>query len=110
MIEIPFEQQAMRNEPPPKSLIGINLLSYLSACYMYEQYHANKMSRDDGSKMKRQIVEALQFVTAKEHKYSEMWLRIESTSTNYAKNPTAENADMFYAAVYNLPDDWRLKR
>ena len=100
----------MRNEPPPKSLIGIELLAYFSACYMYEQYHTNKITRDDGSKLKRRIVDALQSATEKENKYSGICARLEKEMIAYAQNRTIESADKLHAAVGNMPDDWRVKR
>lgn len=109
-MEIPFEKQAIQNEPPPKELIGIELLTYFSACYMYELYHANKITRDDGSKMKRQIVDASQSATASEIKYSGISARLEREMISYAQNRTIESADKLHAAVGNMPDDWRLKR
>ena len=42
--------------------------------------------------------------------YARMWARIEGPATIYAKAPTVENADLLYAAVYDLPKDWRIKR
>ena len=42
--------------------------------------------------------------------YARMWARIEGPAMAYANMPTVENADLFYAAVYDLPKDWRLER
>lgn len=38
---------------------------------------------------------------------SQLWKRIEPAAREYANGPSIETADRFYAAVYNLPDDWR---
>jgi len=42
--------------------------------------------------------------------YARLWVRIEIPALIYATKPTIENADLFYAAVYDLSDDWRMKR
>ena len=41
---------------------------------------------------------------------SQLWKRIEPFAAEYAKSQSIDSANRFYAAVYGLPDDWRLKR
>lgn len=36
--------------------------------------------------------------------------RIEPAAQDYAHSPGTPEGDRFYAAVYGLPEDWRLKR
>lgn len=104
MIEIPFEREAMRNEPPPKQLSGAELLAYLSACYMYELYHSQKISRDDGTKMKKRIVEALRYATDKQNNDNMRWARTENATRTFMQNKTVDNAVKMHNAFYNLPD------
>ena len=42
--------------------------------------------------------------------HAKMWEKIEAPATTYSITQTVENADLFYAAVYGLPNDWRLRR
>ena len=35
--------------------------------------------------------------------------KIGSASAEYAKNPTIENAERLYCALYNFPENWREK-
>ena len=103
-MEIPFEKLSMQNAPPPKELSGVELLAYLSACHIYEQYHANKITRNEGTKMKKRIVEALQSATAKQNNDALRWARTENATRNYMQNKTIENADKMHNAFYNLSD------
>ena len=103
-MEIPFEKLSMQNAPPPKELSGVELLAYLSACHIYEQYHANKIARDEGTKMKKRIVEALQFATNKQDNDNMRWARTENATRTFMQNKTVENAVKMHNAFYNLSD------
>ena len=103
-MEIPFEKLSMQNAPPPKELCGVELLAYLSACHIYEQYHANKITRDEGTKMKKRIVEALQSATAKQNNDALRWARTENATRTFMQNKTVENAVKMHNAFYNLSD------
>ena len=110
MAEIPFEREAIKNEPKLNDLSGAELLTHLAACWLYAEHRAGHINREDGTKLKRKIVQAYEDATKAQNLYSFIWSRLEASATKYAKEPTIENADKFYAAVYNMPDDWRLKR
>lgn len=103
--EIPYEKQAMRGACAPDGLSDIGLLAYYSACYMYSLYHAGQITRENGIKMKRTIVQAIEEATKAQNKYSFMWNRLESASRTYMTNKTIENADEFHNAVYNMNGD-----
>lgn len=109
-MELPFEKQAMSNNPMLNELSGIDLLAHLAACWLYEEHHAGRIGREDGGRIKRLIISAIEKATKRENQYSFIWTRLEAAANKYSKEPSIENADKFYAAVYNLPDDWRLKR
>ena len=100
--EIPYEKQAMQGDCAPDGLDGIGLLTYYAACYMYGLYHAGQITRENGTKMKRTIVQALEEATKAQNKYSFLWDRLESSSRAYTLNKTIENADKFHNAVYNM--------
>ena len=103
-IEIQYEREAMNNVPMFKELSGVDLLAHLAACWLYAEHHAGKISRDDGTKMKKRIVEALQSATEKEIKDKSIWARAESASRNFMQNKTVDNAVLMHNAFYNLPN------
>lgn len=100
--ELQYEKQAMRGDCAPDSLDGIGLITYYATCYMYSLYHAGKITREDGTKMKRKIVQALEEATKTQNKCSFRWDRLESASREYMLNKTIENADKFHNAVYGM--------
>ena len=54
--EFPYEQQAIKNEPLPKALTGLNVLTYFAFCYIYKLYNCGDISREEGSKLKNKIL------------------------------------------------------
>lgn len=100
----------MKNEPIPTDLREIDLLTYYALSYIYKLYRDGVIDRNGGSQLKQSILHAYETATAIRTKHSNMWARIEQAATNYSHTPTLDNADKFYAAVYGLPDDWRVKR
>lgn len=109
-MNIEIEKAAMRGEPLPKGLNGSEQLAYLSMRNLYERYKCKQISSEEAKVEKQIILNTL--ANNKTHEklleYTrEMWLNIDMASNKYAKNPTIENADAFYAAVYKLPKDWR---
>ena len=100
----------MRNAPAPHSLTGIDLRAYYALCYVYRLYKDKAIDRTAGTPMKHLLLRAYNSANLTKDKYDFIWARLEQTAKDYAMNPTKETADMFYARVYNLSDDWRLKR
>lgn len=41
---------------------------------------------------------------------SQLWEEIEAPAREYGHSSGTPEGDRFYAAVYGMPDDWRLKR
>ena len=109
-IELKHEPEAMRNAPAPRSLKGIDLLAYYALCYIYRLYKDKAIDRTAGTNMKQSLLQAYKAANLTKDKYDFIWARLERSARDYAMNPTKETADMFYAAVYNLPDDWRNDR
>ena len=100
----------MRNEPIPPDLTEIDLLTYDALCYIYRLYKEKAIDRPTGTNMKQSLLQAYESANRTKDKYDFIWARLEQSAKDYAMNPTKETADMFYARVYNLSDDWRLKR
>lgn len=42
--------------------------------------------------------------------YARLWSRIEGPAKTYSLAPSIENADLLYAAIYGLPQNWRVDR
>jgi hypothetical protein len=105
-----YEPEAMRNAPAPHSLTGIDLLAYYALCYVYRLYKDKAIDRPTGTKMKQSLLQAYKSANRTKDKYDFIWARLEQSARDYAMNPTKETADVFYARVYNLNDDWRNDR
>ena len=109
-IELKHEPEAMRNAPAPRSLTGIDLLAYYALCYIYRLYKDRSIDRPTGTNMKQSLLRAYESANRTKDEYNFDWARLERSAIDYAMNPTRETADMFYARVYNLSDDWRSDR
>ena len=109
-IELKYEPEAMRNEPIPSDLTGIDLLTYYALCYIYRLYNDKAIDRPTGTNMKQSLLRAYESANRTKDKYDFIWARLERSAKDYTMNPTKETADTFYAAVYNLPDDWRSEK
>lgn len=109
-MNIELEKSAMRGDPMPKSLNVSEQLAYLSMRNLYERFKQKLISSAD-AKVEKQIINN----TLEQNQTYEdllaytraMWTKIDEAGTAYAKEPTIENAEVFYAAVYNLPKNWR---
>ena len=109
-IELKYEPKTMRNEPIPSDLTGIDLLTYYALCYIYRLYNDKAIDRPTGTNMKQSLLRAYESANRTKDKYDFIWARLERSAKDYTMNPTKETADTFYAAVYNLPDDWRSEK
>lgn len=109
-MELLFEKAAQKGEPMPKGLNASEQLAFLSLRNLYYRYYAKQISVEDAKAEKREIVAALSKNQHHEElmkKTSALWFRIDQAAVNYAKEPTIENAEVFYATVYGLPQSWR---
>lgn len=112
-MDVEIEKKAMRGEPMPKDLCVSEQLAFLSLRNLYERYRLKRISSEDAKVEKQIIYNTLRSNLVHEDllQYTrEMWMRIETAGTKYAKEPTIENADEFYSAVYKLPKDWRKEK
>lgn len=110
-MEFEFERKAMKNEPCPKGLDIADTCVYIALKNLYCMYRAGMISRKNAAKEKETIVfnwkndkSKLEFLN-RENKFIKE--KIGHASADYAKNPTIENAERLYCAIYNLPENWR---
>lgn len=110
-MEFEFERQAMRNEPCPKRLDVVDTATYMALRYLYAMYKRGLISREKATAEKETIVfnwktdkSKLEFLNRESDALKN---KIGFASAEYAKEPTIENAEKLYCALYNLPDDWR---
>lgn len=108
--EFKYELQAMHGEPLPSELIGIDIVIYYALCNVYDRFKNGEFNRATGAIAKKEILKERDSLNEWIYQRAELLKRADTASCTYAKNPTIENADRFFAAVYNLPNDWRLKR
>lgn len=113
VIELPFERAAMRGEEMPGGLCLAEQRTYLALRLLYAEYHKGNIAREQAALEKRKLLAQMEHELKAENlneQISQLWKHIEEPARNYSLNPSIETADRFYAAVYGLPDDWRLKR
>ena len=107
----PFEKEAMNEEPLPIGLDIADQFLFLGLKYLYAMHRRGLISRDRASKEKEKLVfqwktekSKLEFLSREAVELSE---RIKRASDEFKESRTLENADALYAALYNLPNDWR---
>lgn len=86
---------------------------YLEAATLYDSVRKGSISKDEGLSKMIRLELRHERDTADQRlntKISLLWKRIESKAIAFAHEANLENAEHFYAAVYDLPNDWRLKR
>ena len=110
-MEFEFERQAMKNEPCPKGLDIVDTAVYMALRYLYAMYRNGLISREKASEEKNTIVfnqkedkSKLEFLNRENKALKD---KIGIASSEYAKKPTLEKAEMLYCALYNLPENWR---
>ena len=113
-MEFEFERKAMKNEPCPKGLDVVDTAIYMALRYLYAMYKRGLISREKATAEKETIVfnwktdkSKLEFLNRETKALRE---KIGGASAEYAKNPTIENAERLYCALYNLPENWREKQ
>lgn len=111
--ELPFERAAMRGEEMPDGLCLAEQRAYLALRILYAEYRKGNIERERASREKRKIINQLEQEIKTDElnaKIAQLWKNIESPAREYSLNPSVETADKFYAAVYGLGENWRLKR
>lgn len=111
MMEFDFERQAMQGQPLPKGLDISDSCLYIALKNLYAMYRNKLISREDAKEEKRRLIynwksdkSKIEFLNRDSAVLKD---KIGAASENYKNNPSIENADKLYAAIYNLNDDWR---
>ena len=110
-MEFPFERQAMNGDICPKQLDVADTCAYIALKNLYAMYRKGLISRKDASEEKKRIVynwttdkSKIEVLNRENEALRE---KIGDASDAYRDNPNIETADALYAALYNLPNDWR---
>ena len=113
-MEFPFERDAMKGEPLPKKLDIADSCLYMSLKYLYAMYRKGLIDRKRATEEKQRLV--YNWTTEKSkievlnRENEALRKKIGDLSDAYRDNPRIETADALYAALYNLPTDWRAKK
>ena len=110
-MEFEFEKEAMHGSPTPKGLDIADSCLYIALKNLYAMYRNKLISRKDAAEEKHILVynwttdkSKLEFLNRDSDALRD---KIGAASEDYKNNPCVENADKLYAAIYNLPGDWR---
>lgn len=110
-MEFPFERDAMKGEPLPHKLDIADSCLYMALKYLYAMYRKGLIDRKRATEEKQRLV--YNWTTDKSkievlNRGNEaLRKKIGDASDAYRDNPNIEMADALYAALYNLPNDWR---
>ena len=114
MTEFTFEREAMQGKPLPQGIDIADSCLYVALKNLYAMYQNKLISRKDATEEKRRLVynwttdkAKLEFLNRDSESLKN---KIAAASEEYKNNPCVETADKLYAAFYNLPDDWRIKK
>lgn len=114
MTEFPFEKDAMNGRPLPQGLDIADSFLYVALKNLYAMYRNKLISRKDATEEKRRLIynwatdkSKIEFL---DRSSDSLKIKIGAASDEYKNNPSIENADKLYAALYNLPENWRLEK
>ena len=114
MTEFTFEREAMQGKPLPKGLDIADSCLYVSLKNLYAMYRNKLISRKDATEEKKLLVynwtndkSKIEFLNRDSETLRD---KIGTAAEAYKNNPCIETAEKLYAAFYNLPDDWRIKK
>ena len=112
-MELNFERQAMKGDPIPKGLDIADSCLYIALKNLYAMYQNKLISRKDATEEKRRLIYNWETDKSKIESLNRdsdiLRAKIGSASEDYKNNPCVETADKLYAALYNIPVDWRVK-
>ena len=110
-MQIEFEKDAMHGNPLPKGLDIADSCLYIALKNLYAMYRQGLISRKDASEEKKRILQNWETDKSKieflNRESDELRNKIGEESEKYKYAPCIENADRLYAALYNLPNNWR---
>lgn len=112
-MELAFERQAMQGQPLPKGLDIADSCLYIALKNLYAMYRSKLISRKDATEEKRRLIynwtTDKSKIEALNRDNEALREKIGVASDSYMENPSIETADALYAALYNLPNNWRKK-
>ena len=113
-MEFPFERDAMKGGPLPPKLDIADSCLYMSLKYLYAMYRKGLIDRKRATEEKQRLVynwttdkSKIEVLNRENEALRE---KIGVASDAYREKPSLETADALYAALYNLPTDWRTKK
>lgn len=110
-MEFPFERDAMKGEPLPPKLDIADSCLYVALKYLYAMYKKGLITRKRATEEKQRLVSNWTTDKSKievlNRENEALREKIGDLSDAYRDNPSIETADALYAALYNLPTDWR---
>lgn len=113
-MEFPFERGAMRGEPLPPKLDIADSCLYMALKYLYAMHKKGLITRKRATEEKQRLVSNWTTDKSKievlNRENEALREKIGDASDAYKENPSIETADALYAALYNLPTDWRTKK
>lgn len=106
-----LERAAMKGEALPKGLSLAEQGYFLALRTLYAAYRKGVVSKAEASEEKKRLIEAYTMEKSKEDFLSRSALalneRICKAADAFRDNRTLEAADAFYAALFNLSENWR---
>lgn len=112
-MNVEFEKDAMHGKPLPKGLDIADSCLYIALKNLYAMYRKGLISRKDASEEKKRLLQNWETGKSKieflNRKSDELRNKIGKAAETYKNATCIENADKLYAALYNLPNDWRMK-
>lgn len=103
----------MQGKPLPQLLDIADSCLYVALKNLYAMYRNKLISREDAKEEKRRLIYNWKSDKSKieflDRDSDALRNKIGDASEKYKNNPCIETADKLYAALYNLPDDWRKK-
>ena len=91
-MELPFERQAMKDEPVPKGLSGADTKAYISLVQIYKMYGLKMIGKTQAKQMKESVVDAWITEKSKEDFLNErvknLAGRIQDATEKYLENKT----------------------
>lgn len=108
-MELSFERAAMRNDPMPDGLDFIDQTIYQGLAWLYRRYYTGAIDQTQAKAEKIKIV-GLYNDLRKEKDFADrlgahhvqMERAINCCASEYSRNPTIENADKLYKAIYGV--------
>ena len=104
----------MQGQPILKELDIADSCLYIALKNLYAMYRNKLISRKDATEEKRQLIynwttdkSKIEFLNRESEALRD---KIKDASEEYKNNPCIETADALYAALYNLPTDWRKQK